>query len=431
MTPRNFIKILIVVIIIGAVAFGIWYALNYFANQQPATGETGSTTFTPLNRPGSGNITGNGQGATSTSTGSIIVATSTVITTPIPVLRLLSDTPIGGYGASTTASTTIVKWVDRGRGNIYEARSNTLDIVTLSNTLVPRIYQSSWNKDLTAFIGSILPESGNDSNTVFAQLVLRPVVKTATSTTKSDLTAYELKGRNLPANTLAYAVSPKKDRVFIFVQEGSNSSGYVANIDGSRLTQIFTTPLSQINVEWPSDNIITITTKGSATQDGFLYFVNPQSGAWTKILGPARGLSTKTSHDGTRVAFSAAGGNNDTTVNIYNVTKNTSSNDVIRTLVDKCVWGNFYKDILYCASPFQTVSGTYPDDWYTGALQTIDKIWQTNATTGEVHLVANLIGQAGRIIDGFNLGLDDKDNFLFFMNKYDLSFWSLNLVKSN
>jgi len=85
---------------------------------------------------------------------------------------------------------------------------------------------------------------------------------------------------------------------------------------------------------------------------------------------------------------------------------------------------------VYCAVPSQAVTGAYPEDWYAGTLSTIDKIWQLDALTGGVRLVSSITGQSDRVVDAFNLGLDAKDGYLFFMNKDDLSFWSLDLVRS-
>jgi len=142
-------------------------------------------------------------------------------------------------------------------------------------------------------------------------------------------------------------------------------------------------------------------------------------------------MSALVNHDARYAIVSATGNANNVVTYIYAVSTSTATDAIIRTLADKCVWGNFYKDMVYCAVPFQPVSGTYPDDWYKGTLSTVDKIWQENAATGEVHLISSVFEQARTNIDAFNLGLDDKDNYLFFMNKLDLSFWSLDLVDSN
>ena len=235
----------------------------------------------------------------------------------------------------------------------------------------------------------------------------------------------------MPSNTIGYAVSPQKDKLFTLVQDTNGSVGYVSNFDGTKTAQIFTTPLTQFNVDWPSTNIITLINKGTADRASYLYFVDPKTGVWKKVIGPMNGLSAKVSVDGKKVFFSASGNNSDIVSGIYNVASSTMMDVVLRTLAEKCVWGNFYKDVVYCAVPFQNFPGTYPDDWYRGTVSTIDKVWQVNSVTGETKLVAPIIGQADRVIDMFNLGIDDKDNFLFFMNKNDLSLWSLDLVRSH
>jgi hypothetical protein len=242
-------------------------------------------------------------------------------------------------------------------------------------------------------------------------------------------TPFELKGNNLPTGIITYAVSPKKDKVFYIVNENGYGIGYTATFSGQSVTQIFPTPLTQVNADWPEDNTIAITTKGSASQQGYLYFVNPKTGTWNKVLGPMPGLSTKVSHDAKYVLVSS-GSANSVSTSIYSVATGNSVDAIIRTLADKCVWGNFNKNMLYCAVPSQPVNATYPDDWYTGAVSFADKIWQVNATTEEVHLVTTIVDQSDRVIDAFNLGLDPKDEYLFFMNKNDLSLWSFDLVAS-
>jgi hypothetical protein len=423
MEPQNkshstaIIITLVLVVLLATAAFLYLFIFKQNTNTSNTTPSDNSG-FSPFGRPSS-NPQANNSGK-NTDQGEQQTPSEVVI----PALRLLSATPIGGYGATTTASTSIVHWIDRGRGNILEARGDSLIISTLSNTLLPRVYESIWNKDASGLVASILGDDDSTISTVFASLI--PHMDSSSSTTP-----YDLRGRALPAGITAYAASPKKDEIFFFVVKNDQGIGYVAPLNGGTAAQLFTTPLTQINVEWPEDNTIAITTKGSANEGGFMYFVNPKTGVWKKIVGPLPGLSTRVSHDARYVLISASGSNNDVLTGIYAVASSTGTDAVIRTLADKCVWGNFYKSIVYCAVPFQPVSGTYPDDWYKGDLSTIDKIWQINATTGEVHLVSSVFDEAKRSIDAFNLGLDSKDDFLYFMNKNDLSFWSLDLVASS
>ncbi len=417
MSRKLLISISAIAIVLILIAFAYWYFLLHPSNQTTGTSNSPSTGYSPFGRTPSGSNQGTSTGNTVTNSPSAPVAIQ------IPALRLLSATPVGGYAASTTASTTVVRWIDRGRGNVLQATEDSLDIQTLSNTLLPKMYQSVWGKGLNSLIGSVLADDDATVSTLYAAMVPQ-----STSTASAP---YRLQGKNLPADIVSYAVSPKKDRIFLFAVQGGQGIGYVAPFNGGTAVQIFATPVTQVNVSWPEENTIAITTKGSAGEAGFLYFVDPRTGAWKKILGPLPGLSALVSHDARYAIVSITGGADNVLTSIYAIATSSGVDAIIRTLADKCVWGNFYKDMVYCAVPFQPVSGTYPDDWYKGTLSTVDKIWQENAVTGEVHLVSSLFEQAQTNIDAFNLALDDKDNYLFFMNKLDLSLWSLDLVSPN
>ena len=424
--------ILIILVAIAAIA-AYWYFMMGPTQPDSDPGEnSGPDRFQPFQRtPGA------------RSPGGTVPATTTASTTEpssqarIPALRLLSDTPVGGYGASTTASTTVVRWVDRGRGNIYEANGLSLEIVTLSNTVVPRINESTWNRNLTAFIGSIL-ESGSDNvKNIYAELLTRRVLTftgTSTATTSQELVGdfapLELRGSALPGNIIAVAASPKRDRVFIFLDENGKGVGYTSSFNGASLRKAFEIPLRHVIAEWPEENTIIITTKGSADQPGFVYSFDTKTSSFKKIVGPLPGLSAKISHDGKHAIISAASNDQGILTSIYSIVSGTATDAVIRTLAGKCAWGNFYKEVVYCAVQTQPPAGTYPDDWHRGTISFTDKIWQVNAVTGEVKLVSNLLDQADRLIDGFDLQLDEKDNFLFFMNKTDLSLWSLDLIST-
>jgi hypothetical protein len=307
------------------------------------------------------------------------------------------------------------------------------------------MYESVWNKNITAMIGTLLSTNSDVPTVVYARLnpqattskVTTTVASTAsgtasTTTTTStvpatNITPYNLKGKNLPENMIAYAVAPKGDKIFMLVKENGQSAGYIANFDGTSVSKIFINPLTQLNVEWPEETTIAITTKGSANHAGYLYFVNTKTGIWKKILGPIYGLSAKVSKDAKYIITSETGSNQTITTNIYAVGTTTPTDATLRTLADKCTWGNYYREIVYCATPSQQVTATYPDDWYRGVVTSSDKIWQLNVKTGDIRLVSSLLDKADRLINAYNLGLDTRDDFLYFMNKDDLSLWSIDL----
>ncbi|MBU6426659.1 hypothetical protein KGQ27_00230 [Patescibacteria group bacterium] len=451
---KKTVNIIVTVIIIIVVLSALWY---FFIRQTARPSITAAPNqiqngFVPFNRALPANNSGqNENGGQNNGT----TTTTSNAGVPLPVIRQLSATPVGGYAASTTASTTVVRWIDRGRGNIYEARGDSLDITTISNTLLPRVYQSWWNKDDTTFVGQYLGDNSDQVTTVIANVLKRALPKptvnlptaasaNASSTASSSMalnstaqlpditeTPYELKGKIVSGDILAVAASPKRDKILVVTDENDSAVGYISNFDGSKQTQLFSLPFTQLTVEWPEANTIAVTTKASAYYSGYLYFVNVKTGVVKQIMGDIKGLATRVSKDATKVLYSSYDGNNKITTAVYDIKSGKSAPTIFRTLADKCVWSAVFKEQVYCGVSSQIPAGTYPDSWYLGQNSFIDSIWLLDADTGQVRQVADLLNQGNAIIDAFNLQLDENDQYLFFMNKNDLSLWSLDLVSSN
>lgn len=403
---------------------GAYYWLSYLGNPVPFTEtEENPQGFNPFKRASITPPT-NTTGPVSTTTENM---PPTSITPPqIPALRLLSTTPVGGMAASTTASTTLARYIDRGAGHIYETRADDAVIAKISNTTLPRIYESYWNKNLTAVVLRYIKE-GTDNVVNFYGEIRRVEGVTSTSTA-SNRTPYEVRGKFLSADIKEIAISPKADRIFTWNIEGGKGVGYISQFDESKKTKIIDLPVTQVRVSWPEENTIIITTKASGASSGYAYTVDPRNGTSKKVLGGIIGLTTLTSGDGNKVLFSNTLNRSIGTA-LYDITKKTSSEVILKTLPEKCVWSVLRKNEIYCAVPTEIPSALYPDDWYKGTVSFIDQIWHLDTTTGEVHLLANLLDLSDKLIDATELKLDPKENFLYFINKNDLSLWSLDLNK--
>ncbi len=409
-------KTFILIIFLAIAAVGGLYYWFFVRDLSPGLSTTSSSSTKKSAIFGSQTSPGNTNGAGGTSS-----ATSTASTTitPIAVLRELSKTPVGGMVASTTASSTIIRWIDRGVGRVYQAYSNSNTIDELSNTTIPRVYRTIWDKNADAFILQSLTDDSDAITTIYAGLF--PNISSST-------TPFELRGSPLPASTVAVVASPEGNKVLTLETTASNSStvGYISQFDGSKKTLAFSTPLTQVNVEWPTDSTIALTTKGSSNAAGFLYFIDPKTGLFNKILGNIRGLSTLTSKDANKVLFSTTLADGIKT-SVYDIPSATTQDLIFNTLPEKCVWSSLQKTVIYCAVPSQIPSATYPDAWYQGTVSFSDSIWEVDAVTGSAHIVADLLKSSGTVIDAMNLTLDPKENYLYFINKRDLSLWSLQL----
>ncbi len=392
-----------------------------------SNGSSGNGIFASFGQTGQSN-SGGKTSASSTNTRSTAPTALAV-----PALRELSAMPVGGMMSSTTASTTILRWIDRGTGHIYQAYGDDTAIEEISNTTIPMIYESYWNIPATAFIFQSLTENSDAVTSFYATLSPASPVTASTSSSTAQLTPYSLTGSPLPSGTLAMAISPVSgktgNQVFTLVKDGSGgATGYVSNFDGTKKTQIFNTPLQQLNVQWPNANMITLTTKGTAFGTGFLYFINPKTGTFNKIIGGVNGLATLTNNDASKVLYSHTNpAGNGMTTSVYNLATGQSQDLPFDTLAEKCFWSRLQTNDLYCAIPSSIPAANYPDAWYQGTVSFSDSIWEIDTITGDVHELVDLTKTARQSIDAENLELSPTENFIYFVNKKDLSLWSFDL----
>lgn len=326
--------------------------------------------------------------------------------------------------ASTTASSTVVRYIDRGVGHVHESLSINEAINKISNTTIPKIYESYWNKNLNATILRYIKDDKGAIANFYAEI--RPIKVSSTTPITSDFIPYEIKGKFLSSDIREIAVSPKKDRIFTLNIENGKGVGYISGFDESKKTKVLDIPITQANIEWPEENTILITNKASGVSSGFAYIFDIKKGTLTKILGGITGLTAKMSADAKKIIFTSTRGLGIFT-SIYTIKDASTREQVFRTFTDKCVWSRLRTDEIYCAVPSILDKAVYPDSWYRGSISFVDQIWHLDTTTGEVHLLANLLELSGDLIDATDLTLDPKENFLYFINKNDLTLWSLDL----
>lgn len=434
-TKLKLILIIILLAILGGVAY--WYFV-YKKNQQTGNGgaivPTNNGGFTPINRnpTKTSTTTKNTSGviATTTSTSTSPISNNPSVVGKMPRLRQLSTSPVSAISASTTriksqasATTTteqtIARFIDRGVGHVFQANDLNMDIEKISNTTLPKIYEGYWNKNLNSMIVRYLKDDTDTITNFYAEL--RP----AATSTASSTTPFETKGRYLSSDIDQIVVSPAGDRIFTWNIESGVGVGYVSSFDGKNKVKIIDTPLNQVNIDWPETSTVTITTKGSAVASGYSYSIDVKTGLTTKILSSIRGLSAKMSRDAKNIIYSVGG--SAIATRLVNTKTGTTTEVIFNTLADKCVWSTLRKNELYCAVPNDVPSAIYPDDWYKGRVSFVDKLWHMDTNTGEVHLIANLLTLSNKLIDATQLVLDPKENYLYFINKNDLTPWVLDL----
>jgi hypothetical protein len=415
MKKSTYISIVIVVIVI-IVGLYYWFFLrNVGGSAQNPKPESIIQGFNPFSR-NTIIVTNNNSNNTKASTTNNIPISNNE---PLAKLRKISETPVGGMSASST----VLRYVDRGLGHVFEIGATSTESEKISNTTIPRVYESYWNKNLNQVVFRYIKADSDNVVNFFGE-----IKSTKNASSSQDTTRYEIKGKFLSNTISQIAVSPKGDRIFTLNIEGGNGIGYISNFDETKRVKLFDTPMTQVKVEWPVEGFITLTTRASSASLGYMYIVDTKTGYISKILTGSNGFSAKPSLDLKKIVYSKAI-NNSVKTYIYDISKGNTVETVFNTLPEKCVWSNNRKNEAYCAVPTSFKDGIYPDDWYKGNVSFIDQIWHINTDTGEVHMLANPLVVSDVMIDAINLKLDPKENNLYFINKYDLSLWVLDLNK--
>ncbi len=375
---------------------------------------------------GTGTSGGKGNGTTTpgTSTGNRPGSSRQVR----PALRHLSLVPVAGAGIYETASSTQVRYIERGTGYIYQSKvEETVEPVKLSNTPIIKIYEAFWTDKNNAVIIQKLKDDAQTIDSFLITMSSASLLQTSSTSIASSLSS-KITPDFLGSNMQSVVLSPKKDRVAYLIP--NNDGGVVSIVsktDGSKKVQIFDSPLKSWLLSWPNENTLTFTTKALSTSPGLLYFASSLSGKTDKILGGINGLTTLTSSDANTVLFSKSidGGLASFAYDIKN--GNRLAEIGLTTLPEKCVWSKKEKTALYCGVPTAIPTDKYPEAWYQGKVSFSDEIWKIDTLTGILENIADLKNLSGQDIDVTHLTLSEREDLLVFINKADLTLWSFDL----
>ncbi|MCX6716353.1 MAG: hypothetical protein NTV72_00270 [Candidatus Taylorbacteria bacterium] len=426
---KNKTLIIISVIIILLIGVGTYYYLFMYKPGDTTPGTGTGTGTNPTFNPFGGDSGGGNSTSTPRATSTPFVFAST--TNPnIPKLRLISADPVAGAVASTTGSSTIIRYIDRGLGNIMETKVTGTDVTRISDKTLSQIYEAFWSKKAQSLVIRNLDE--NDENTVNTELlsIIDPKpIKVGTTTVLATSTIKAVRTSYIPTGVVAVANSPKdvKNESFAFlVKTNPGVKGFIQDTVTGNVVEVFSSPLESWNLFWPNQNTLIFSSKASSISVGSAYTYDIKKAEMTKIVS-GTGLTVLPNGDMSEIAFSTTAPGGILTLSIYKTKEKTIENTVLKTLTEKCAWGTVENKTIYCAVPNNIPNGIYPDDWYKGLVFPGDRVWKYDTETGEVTMIGDLYSLSGKAIDAYNISIDPKDGYLIFMNKRDLSLWSLEI----
>lgn len=350
--PKKTLIITIGIVIILVVGFFSWFF--FFRNTAPVP-TTNPTTGLPFGE-GGGNVAPGEQ--SSNTVGTI----SDSGNNPTNKLLQISDAPVAGFVAFSPKkdAPTIIRYVDRATGHIYDVNPFTLEKTKVTNNTIPKIIEAYFKNDGSA----VLLRSITNNDTI--QNISLTLNAPRASSTDS---LYTVTATGLRGNMGDVWVGPNNSLAYSLIDDNSIST---SNFDGTKATRLFSSIFTDWRVRFDNLSNIVLVTKASANISGFAYNLSTKTGSLSKLIGPLNALTIIESPDNKRFAYSY-NSNGQTIFASQTIPAEETTSTLPATFADKCVWSLKSPDFLYCGVPTE-IGPVEPDNWYRGVSHFSDRI---------------------------------------------------------
>lgn len=220
----------------------------------------------------------------------------------IPKLRKISNEPVSGAIIFNVGSTSVIRFVEKGTGNVYEAQSDSVNITRLTNTTIPKIIRSFWLPDGSGFLAQTLVPDSEIIETSFVKLN-----KTTSSSTTENLNLFETKVSKLPTGIKEISIKPDGSKIFYYTIKEPFSTWFIANPDGTNSTPIQSSALTEWLPNWFNQNLIEMENKSSGSTITYSYIYDQTNKTFKKNGIASFGLSVNPKNNKEFSLFSSGG----------------------------------------------------------------------------------------------------------------------------
>ncbi len=323
-------------------------------------------------------------------------------------LLQVGKTPTAGYGFVDLASTTRLRFVERGSGYVFDVTPETGLLERRANTLVPRTHEA------------LITRSGR---VVMRGLDERDVVTTAvgsiSQSTSTPQTDAKLSLRRLPDGIESLVVNPAGEELLYILPEGVGATGVRASWDGTKELAVFSSAIRGWQIQWPSTENIVLMQNPTAGAVSSAYALQ-KDGTLSPVVQNVQGLTflARPATSGNLSAFLYGSG-----FSLFARISSTSTpiSLPIRTIADKCVWAPRLPSTVFCAVPQQLPPADFLDRWLRGEVHTTDAWWRVDVNANSAEL---LLAPTTRL-DVEYPTIDRSGNYIAFTNAIDKSLWLL------
>ncbi len=334
----------------------------------------------------------------------------------------ISVGPVTGAAFIQTSNptTTLARFMTQQDGHVFDLPLDVPGAVLrpVSDTTIPGSQRVFWTQGGHAAILQYL-DNNNTIKTVFVEF------QSAASSTASEGAA---RVAFLPDSIIDLALSPDGSRVAYLLQSGQAIDGYTALPDGTGARLLFSIPLTQLLLSWPSPNTLLLQTPSSADTAGIVFAVGVKTGNLLPLVYGS-GITAIANTDFSEIVYQTRlNGANNTYVHLL-----SSGSDVplsIPVIPEKCVWASVATTTLYCANPTSVVASTYLDLWHQGTETATDNILDFDIAHGTAYAAATPgSADGGAQADIAEIMISPDDHYLMYITKGDRSLWGVRLTQ--
>src|SRR3989338_350424 len=350
----------------------------------------------------------------------------------IPELRKISQKSTAGavFVSAQSAEENTVRYMERATGHVYDIKFDSWTALRVSNTTIPKIYNSVWSKDGISALLQYEKENSDIIETYFVELSAQTKLSEDDYEEESAEPEFQLEGKNTTTNISYISPESYAREVSYLTRMNGETTMAISKFDGSGERIVWSSPLKEFVLHWPNEYNAVITTKPSYSAPGYSYLISTSNKNRERLMGGIYGLTVLPNKDVSLLLYSESL-NPGLLFGLFDPAQGIVKNVSLKTLPEKCVWSRNSSSIAYCAVPIALPNANYPDDWYKGRVSFQDQIWKIDDEEGSVQLISELDKLTGERIDAVSLQLSVNNSRMIFTNKTNGSLWMLKIKENS
>lgn len=331
--------------------------------------------------------------------------------------------PVAGAAFIQTfnPTTTVARFVLAENGHVMDLVVDSPGAIArpVSNTTIPGIAETVWTQKGAGVVLRYLDREVKKTVTLgFSTSTL------ATTTSLSGSVRIQF----LPNEVQSIAASPDGASLVYLLKTDAGTDGYVARPDGGNARKLFSLPLSQLLVSWPSVGTILAYTPAASGVAGILFSVDARTGGTAPLLR-ANGLTASADRAFSRVVYQTADAAGHPT---YSHNNKTGLDTALSfdPLPEECVWSALATSTAYCPAPMSYVPGGFIDQWHKGLGSVAMGVFSYDYTNRSTFVAVPGSPDGGVASDIVALQLSPDEKYLLFVKKGERSLWGVRLTQN-